>query len=129
MATKCIRFILACCSMIFSPGTFNSRQKEKRRVTKQRKAAATANTDAASEPALTDKFKALEFRESAPPSWVAGLTIFAAVERQCKHCLCGRRVRWRLENEQQRHYLGIGFLTKKVCRRSEILRLRLLIRR
>src|SRR5260370_28777026 len=81
MATNCIRFVLACCSMIFLLALSTPGQKERKKSNKSKeKPAATANTDAASEPALTDKFKALEFREIGPAVMGGRIDDFAPVE-------------------------------------------------
>src|SRR4029077_5263507 len=79
MTTRCMRFILACCSMVFLLALSTPGQKEQKRSNKGKEAAA-ANTDAAREPALTDKFKALEFREIGPAVMGGRIDDFAAVE-------------------------------------------------
>ena len=81
MATKCIRFILACCSVVFLLALSTPGQKEQKKSNKgKEKPAAAANTGAASEPALADKFKALEFREIGPAVMGGRIDDFAAVE-------------------------------------------------
>jgi photosystem II stability/assembly factor-like uncharacterized protein len=81
MATKCIRLILACCSVVFLLALSTPGQKEQKKNNKgKEKPAAAANADAASEPALTDKFKALEFREIGPAVMGGRIDDFAAVE-------------------------------------------------
>src|SRR5258705_9985780 len=81
METKCMRLILACCSMVFLVAVPTLGQKEQRKNNKgKEKAVAAANADAANEPALTDKFKALEFREIGPAVMGGRIDDFAAVE-------------------------------------------------
>jgi hypothetical protein len=79
MTKKYMRLILACFSMVFLLATSTPGQKEQKKNKGKEKPAA-ASTDAASEPALTDKFKALEFREIGPAVMGGRIDDFAAVE-------------------------------------------------